>query len=99
MGLVAGTSFLAGAALSLRFNAWALIPASLIALVALGIAAIDSSIDLWSFALTAIVAIAAMQMGYLVGAGASTLFDTRTDHEDAPTRSSDVVERPVRWPY
>ena len=99
MGLVAGTSFLAGAALSLRFNAWALIPASLIALVALGIAAIDSSVDLWSFALTAIVAIAAMQMGYLVGAGARCLFDARTNHEDAPTRSSGVVERPVRWPH
>ena len=99
MELVAGTSFLAGVALSLRFNAWALIPASLIALVALGIAAIDSSIDLWSFALTAIVAIAAMQMGYLVGAVASPFFDARTTHEDAPTRSSGVVERPVRSPH
>jgi hypothetical protein len=98
MGLVAGTSFLAGAALSLRFNVWALIPASLIALVALGIAAIHSFVDLWSFALTAIVAIAALQMGYLVGAGASFVFDARTNHEDAPTRSTDVVERPVRWP-
>jgi hypothetical protein len=88
MGLVAGTSFLAGAVLGLRFEVWALIPASLIALVALGIAAIDRFVDLWSFALTAIVAIAAMQMGYLVGAGATPFFDARTDHEDAPTRSS-----------
>jgi hypothetical protein len=97
MGLVAGTSFLAGAALSFRFNAWALIPASLIALVALAIAAIGSFVDFWSFALTAIVAIAAMQMGYLVGAVASPLFDARANHEDA--RSSGVVERPVRWPH
>jgi len=97
MELVVGTSFLAGAALSLRFNAWALIPASLIALVALGIAAIHSVVDLWSFALTAIVAIAAMQMGYLVGAGANSLFGARTNHEGA--RSSGVVERPVRWPH
>jgi hypothetical protein len=99
MELVAGTSFLAGAALSLRFNAWALIPASLIALVAVGIAAIHSFADLWSFALTAIVAIAALQMGYLVGAAASPFFEARTNHEDAPTRSSGVVERPVRSPH
>ena len=93
MELVAGTSFLAGAALSLRLNVWALIPASLIALVVLGIAAIHSFVDLWSFALMAIVAIAAMQMGYLVGAAASPFFDARTTHEDAP---SGVVDRPVR---
>jgi hypothetical protein len=97
MGLVAGTSFLAGAALSFRFNAWALIPASLIALIVLGIAAIGSFVDLWSFALTAIVAIAAMQMGYLVGAGASSLFKARTNHEGA--RSTGVVEKPVRSPH
>ena len=97
MGLVAGTSFLAGAALSLRFKVWALIPASLIAVVALGIAAIDSLVDLWSFPLTAIVAIAAMQMGYLVGAGASSFFEARTHHEHA--RSGGVVGRPMRSPH
>jgi len=96
MGVVAGTSFLAGAVLSLRLKVWAFIPAMFVASVVVGISTVASRVDLWSVAVAVIVALTAMQLGYLIGAVASTLFDVRSNCEGAPSRSSDAVERPVR---
>jgi hypothetical protein len=95
MGLIAGTSFLAGAVLGFRFNVWALIPASL--LVALGVAAIDGFVDLWSLVLTLIVTVTSTQAGYLVGAAVNALFEVGAKQNiGAGSRSNDALGRPVR---
>lgn len=94
MGVV--TSFFAGAVLGLRFKVSVLVPALFVAAVVVGISAAHSGVDLWSLALAVIAAVTSMQLGYLVGVVASTLFEVRTSHGDAVSRSSDAVERTVR---
>lgn len=94
MGVV--TSFFAGAVLGLRFKVSVLVPALFVAAVVVGISAVHSGVDLWSLALAVIAAVTSMQLGYLVGVVASTLFEVRTSHGGAASRSSDAVERTVR---
>jgi len=84
MGVVLGTSFLAGAVLGLRFKVLVLLPAMFVTAVVVGIAAINSLSGLWSLALMVIVATTAIQLGYLVGAMASLFLGQGINqHEDA----------------
>jgi hypothetical protein len=97
MGVVAGTSFFAGAVLGLRFKVSVLVPAMLVASVVVSITAIDSRVGLWLLALMVIVAVTSMQVGYLLGAAASPLFEVTTKQDaGVASRSSDAVEGPVR---
>ena len=98
MGIVAGSGFIAGAVLGLRFKLLALLPAMLVASVVVGIIAIDS--DLWSLVLTLIVAFSSIQVGYLVGAVAGALFEVRTKRDEGgASQSSHAGEKPIGSPH
>jgi hypothetical protein len=97
MGLVAGASFLAGTVLGLRFKLLVLLPAMLVAVLVAGAAAIGGNAGLWPLALMAIITVVSLQVGYLVGAVASCVFDIEdNEREDLAPRSDDALQRPVR---
>jgi hypothetical protein len=94
MGLIAGTTFLAGAVLGVRFKVLVLFPAMLVAIAAVGIVAIDNRVDLWSFVLMVTIAVVSIQVGYVVGAIATAaLGDESREGQNLPSQSRGVVTR------
>ncbi len=94
--MIAGTSFLAGAMLGLRFKVLVLLPAMLLATIVAGIAAIENRLDVWSFALVAITAVASLQVGYVVGAMASA-FVGADQRPGLSFASADKTESVIRY--
>jgi hypothetical protein len=71
---------LVGAALSLRFQIYILLPATLIVVVvAIGVG-VSTGAGMWWIVLDTFIAVASLQFGYLVGAAVNALASVRAVH-------------------
>jgi len=84
-----------GALLGLRFNVVILIPASFLALFVTATTGIARGDGLWSTAATMAVALAALQVGYVVGGALPIVAGVKASAHRASTSIPSGVSRPT----
>jgi hypothetical protein len=78
---------LVGAALSLRFQIYILLPATLIVVAIAIVVGVSTGAGMWWIVLDTFITVASLQFGYLIGAAVNFLVSVRasSEHYERPT--------------